>query len=347
MKGLDLYKGLYRNSGEKVVIANEQFISMWKSHDYLPDIIPKVLLEKAYNGADSINSNKTFVFKFTDSYTIKAFPIMEDQKVVGYILTFLDTEDVEAILCQSIHHKYQRKTLNDERISLMPLLNDAADYYFKGKDIPKEHFMKTQKNIAKLLSKNINSLQISKYYTNEISSKLISVTQTLEDLSDRLKKEFVAENLNLTCDIEKGIFAKIDASCLTSSIVNLIINGYIYNNNDKKEILLKAFSDDKNITIEVWDNGTSADINKMENAKIPFNGLDLSSKGECLGLSLVNKFAEYFNGSLSFLKDQNGLTVRITLPNNHETPTSFASKKAIFPSNSYFDTVTCLIAKAD
>ena len=347
MKNFELLIELYKNSGEKIVIANQNLIAMWKSHDYLPDVISQNDLGMNRDEPVTLPIKKLHVFKFTDSYTVKLFPIIEQDETTGYILTFLDSEDIEKIYSKSILNQYRRRMLGNERMALMPIINEASEYYYKGQDIPKEFFLNAKKNVTKLLSHNVNQSQISRYYSNEIILKLTSITQTLEEVVTRFKNELELEDINFTYDIEHGLFCKMDSSCLAVTVLNLLVNGYMYNNSMEKNILLKVYTENGNLIIDVWDNGTSADVEKLERYKKPFNNIELSSKGESLGLSLVNKFAEYFNGDLTFIKDDNGLTVRVSLPYRHEDPTCFKSRPAIFPSGIYFDAISCVIAKVD
>lgn len=346
MKSLDFLIKLYENTGEKIVISDKNLISLWKSHDFLPDIIPKTVIQRAKYSHNNDSNKENAVFKFTDKFTVKMFPITENEEIVGYVLNFFNSEDIETLYCNSVLAKYRKKMFASERIALMPIINDAANYYYEDKDIPKEYFIDSQKNVAKLLSTNVNRSQISRYYSHEIYPTITSISQSLENISKRFQNEIDCDNLDFSLDIAPALFGEIDSSCLETAILNLMVNGFMYNNSAKKKLTLKAYKKDRKIIIDVWDNGNDADLNKMEQASYPFNGLDLSSEGECLGLALARNFAEYFGGTLTILKDDQGLTVRTSLPDKKTEPISFNSRRRIIPAGIYFDSLTCIIAKS-
>ena len=121
----------------------------------------------------------------------------------------------------------------------------------------------------------------------------------------------------------------------------------MYNHNKEKKIKLKAYKRNHKIVISVWDNGNDFDIKRLQRASKPFSGLDLSSTGECLGLAVVKKFAEYFEGDFSILKENNGLTIKISLPDKNIEPTDFKSRRKAIPSGIYFDSIECIFAKSN
>ena len=346
MKVIETMIELYKNSGEKIVIADTKLTTLWKSHDFLPDIIPQILIKDAQLPTAQ-SPNKNIIFKFANEFTVKMFPIVEDDQTVGYVLNFMDNEDVEMLYCNSINGQYRKKLFADERVALMPIINEAASFYYDDKDIPKAYYLSTRKNVAKLLSHNVNSNQLSRYYSKEISPKLTSISQVLENISDRFKQKFTDNNLIFESSISPALFAEIDPSCLETAVLNLLINSYMYNHNKEKKIKLKAYKRNHKIVISVWDNGNDFDIKRLQRASKPFSGLDLSSTGECLGLAVVKKFAEYFEGDFSILKENNGLAIKISLPDKNIEPTDFKSRQKAIPSGIYFDSIECIFAKSN
>ena len=345
MKSIEMMIQLYKNSGEKIIIADTNLTTLWKSHNFLPDII--ILTKDITQLPRNQSPNKNIIFKFTDEFTVKMFPVIEDNITVGYVLNFMDNEDVERLYCNSINGQYRKKLFADERVALMPIINEAANYYYDNKDIPKDYYLSTRKNVAKLLSHNVNLNQLTRYYSREISLKLTAVSQVLENISERFKQKFTDNDLIFEYSIEPAIFAEIDPSCLETAVLNLLINSYMYNNNKEKKISLKAYKSDHKIIISVWDNGNDFDINRLQQASKPFSGLDFSSTGECLGLAVVNKFTEYFDGDFSIFEEDNGLTIKISLPDKNIEPTNFKSRQKAFPSGIYFDSTECILAKSD
>ena len=110
------------------------------------------------------------------------------------------------------------------------------------------------------------------------------------------------------------IMAKLDKIQLSRVVTNLITNAiHALNNNENPKIDVHVSENDKDVTIEVKDNGqgiTDEDAPKVFEPKFT-----TKSSGMGLGLPMVKNIVEAYNGSISFKSKANiGTIFTVTLP---------------------------------
>ena len=340
MNFLTAVKSLYENTDEKIIVTDENLSVLWKNDYSLPDF----LLTDNLNKVKAIPDKQSVILRYTDAYTIKARPIYESEELKGYILAFFDPEEIETLYDRSVHLKYKKNTAGNQKLALMPVVNTLDNCYTQGKAVPPDFFEQTKLQVLKLLSSSVNYQELSKYYSDEIYTELLNVSQCLEETAELFCLRF-SDNCDFEADVEPGIFLNMNYDCMQNAVLNLLINGYMYNNQPKKALSLKTYTDDNKIIIEVWDNGSSADVEILQGATIPFKGIEKYGQRESLGLALVSKFANYFDGELTFEKQENGLTIKLSLDYSvKEKPQSFKLRRQPMVVGE-FEPTSCILAK--
>lgn len=348
MTSLDSIKALYENTDEKILIADDKLSVLWKNSSDLPDFVSLNDFGDCFEKPPRLPILKTVVLRYTDRYTVKIVPVKEEDKPVGYIILFFDPEEIETLYDRSVHYKYKRNMSGNERMALMPLINILDEYYSAGEVIPPEFFHKAKAQVVKLLSSTVNYSELAKYYNGTVFTELLNVSQCLEDTAEAFRKAYPDDKCDFSCDIQPGLFKVMNSDCMMTAVLNLLVNGYMYNKREDKQLKLKAYKDADKICIEVWDNGENADCEKMKRAMEPFSGLDKFGQGESLGLALANKFAAHFGGEMSLDKTEGqGLTVKIIFEAKiDEKPKSFRLRRQPLMVGE-FEPAACILAKGN
>ena len=340
MKFLDSIKALYNRSEEKIIVVDENLRILWKSDENLPDF----LMTEEFSKLRNCGSRESVVIRYTDDYTIKAMPCFDEDKLQGYLLTFFDPEEIETLFDRSVHLKYKKNSVGNQKIALMPIVNALDNYKMMGKVLEPDFCEDAKVQVLKLLSATVNQQELTKYYQGDMFTELLNITQALEETAELFKSRF-SDKCIFEHHIQHGIFLNMNYDCLQNAVLNLLVNGYMYNNKEKKRLSLRGFTRGNELFIEVWDNGDDADPEVLERAMVPFRGLEKYAQKEALGLAVSSKFSEYFGGRLTFEKG-NGLTMKMILDYRiKEMPTSFRLRRRPMVTGE-FQPASCLMAKA-
>jgi len=152
---------------------------------------------------------------------------------------------------------------------------------------------------AKLVS---NIRKLSNLEDNQISIKTIEICSVLEKSITFLKNSYKARNVNIQVhSIGEKLYVQAN-EFLEDAFENVLINAIKYNENSIVEILVKISREQKNgidyLKMEFKDNGIGIDDSKKD---LIFQRGYMEGKsvyGMGLGLSLVKKIIETYNGKI-------------------------------------------------
>ncbi len=146
-----------------------------------------------------------------------------------------------------------------------------------------------------------------------------NVSEIVKDMAELY--EPAAEEMGIILEVETVSKININANkeLIGQALVNLIENAIKYGTNGKKKnkkIILSVKEKDKNVTIEVSDNGVGIGIDDRKRAVERFVRLDKSrtETGSGLGLSLVNAVAKLHKGEFILYDNAPGVRAVIKLP---------------------------------
>ncbi|MFW9941584.1 MAG: PAS domain S-box protein [Candidatus Thorarchaeota archaeon] len=152
---------------------------------------------------------------------------------------------------------------------------------------------------TKLIS---NVRKLSNLENVERSFKSVKVIKTLEEVIEYVQKSTTAMDINIKIDpSEKKINVRAN-EFLIEVFDNLLFNAINYNENSRKEILIKISRESKDnmkfIKFEFIDNGIGiSDIRKKLIFQERLN-IETDSKGMGFGLTLVKKIIESYKGDI-------------------------------------------------
>ncbi len=346
MKLLESVKKLYEESDEMIVVTDNNLEVIWKNNIKLPDVITLSDFKPEFGRTPSLPVKSNKILHYLNGNSVKIKPLLDENKLEGYMLMFYDAEEIETLSDRSSILKYKRNALGNIRLAISPIIAQLES--IKNSDYTENlnaFYESVSNNLLKMLSSTVNSNEITKYYSGEFSTELLNVSQCLEETAHICRESFRNTDCEFQTEIEPSIFMNMNYDRLSLAVINLLINGYMYCGEKNKKLLLKAYKDSGQIYIEVSDNGKAADIETMKSALKPFRALPKFKTGETLGLAIAGKFTEHFNGTLYFDKTENGLTVRMSFSDEiSEDPQSFRLKR-LPPIVGEYEPAYCILAK--
>ena len=152
---------------------------------------------------------------------------------------------------------------------------------------------------VKLVS-NVDKL--SKIDDSEESLKKINMNDLLEEAINYIKQSFQTKYIQIDVDLGEIELYFTANDLLLDVFENLLINSIRHNNNSNVEIYIKASkffkNNEKSIKFEFKDNGLG--ISDERKSTIFVRGKDIKKKteGMGLGLSLVKKIINSYNGKI-------------------------------------------------
>jgi len=152
-------------------------------------------------------------------------------------------------------------------------------------------------------TKLINNVRkLSNLDNLERSLKSVDVNKILKDAINYVQKSLQSIDINIKIEsAEKKIFTRAN-ELLIDVFDNLLINAVNYNENPKKEVLIKISRESKNnmkyIKFEFIDNGIGISNKRKEIIFHERFNKEKGSKGMGFGLTLVKKIIESYKGKL-------------------------------------------------
>lgn len=346
MKSLESVKNLYEKSDEMIIVTDTDLSVIWKSNSSLPDFISLSAFMQEFGNAPSMPTSSSKILHYIDGRSVKVIPLFDDDSIEGYMMTFFDADEIETLSDRSSLLNYKQNSIGNIRLAISPFIAQIDNLRRKNNSKQLDTLYKSiSSGVLNMLSSTVNSIELTKYYSGEFSTELLNISNCLDQTAANCRQTLNDKALEFSADIEPMIFMNMNYERLENAVANLLINGYMYCDAPHKKLSLKLYKLDNRIFIEVFDNGQSADIALLKEALRPFRPLQKFGKGEMLGLSVVQKFAEHFNGELYFIKNDDGLTVSLSFSAEiSEAPKSFRLVKNP-PVFGGFEPVFCILAK--
>ncbi|MFX1424966.1 MAG: PAS domain S-box protein [Promethearchaeota archaeon] len=171
----------------------------------------------------------------------------------------------------------------------------------KSKDISNiANIIKKQVDRGSKLVSNVRTLSIIE--DEQFSTKSLEISRYLENSIDFIEKTYEDRNVKITVDGLNGKYEILGNELIQDVFENILINSIKYNENPNVEIairLSKIKIDDKtNFKIEFSDNGIGVPDDRKTAIFLSGNREFKGRKGMGLGLSLVSKILNLFNGKI-------------------------------------------------
>ena len=354
MELFDSVKNIYRNSSEKIILADENLNFVWKNQDFLPDKIDNDKIRLFYDRKFTIPSENTetgeYIGDFSDSWAVKIEPLKDGKKIKGYMLHFYSCSDIEKLSDRSGHLKFKSNFLGNIRLELaaiVSMLDSQKQRFEEAGDLDYLRFDREARyRVLKTFSATVNMNELSKYYNGFFETRYQNISNILDAVGAEACDIFEENGCMFRFDVQPGVYATTNGDRLKAVVYNLLINSYMYNDKAEKMCELALRTEGENIIISVKDNGNGIDSETISRALIPFGNFKGFGERESLGLSLAKCYAEYFCGSVE-IDSQLGQYTNVSLiipKESDDIPHDFRINY-IPPITGPYDMQYCILAK--
>ena len=315
MSVFDAVKAVYACTGEKAVLYDKSFAPVWfnSNVDILDAFYEKLKYEDSL--PPPLPIEKEIVCRHVNGSAVKITPLREDGGICGYLAVFYDPEDIQLLFCHSVKLNEQEAYIGNIRRGLSGLLLAADKLTLSSEYSEEQAIGDIHSAVLNTLSAGINQNIAARAYSDAVVFESLSLTKLTNTIISECSKLFESADSTLISGIAPGIRIKGSSFLIEASLLNLIINAFMYSNVPKKEITVSLSASDDKASLSVSDNGTSADSARIERASHYNSRSIVNRPGERLGLPLARRTAELHGGSIAFERSPSGgLTVTLTFP---------------------------------
>ena len=214
---------------------------------------------------------------------------------------------------------YVYRASHDLRGPLASLLGLAKIAQLESKEsVAREYFNRIEDSTLNLENILRKLLSVSKIRKHHAKYEFLTLDSLVLEINRSYKNFIEAANVSITFNYEQDANIFSDHYLVTIILQNLIENAIYFRNDHpefKSQVRVSFDRNDKVQFIEVWDNGIG--INEIYHEKIfdMFFRVSEKSKGNGLGLFIVNLALAKLDGSITVESEPNTSTCfRVTLP---------------------------------
>ena len=288
------------------------------------DISEKKLAEKKINEQNKTLEEKNNQIKDTKTQLEESNKKLKSinnhlEELVNQRTKSLRTTNEKLVDANKELDLYVYRASHDLRGPLASLLGLAKIAQLESKEtIALEYFNRIEDSTLNLENILRKLLSVSKIRKHRVNYEQMAVDQLVVEINKSYKNFIEAANVSITFNYEQHAKIFSDHYLVTIILQNLIENAIYFRNDypDFKSQVRVSFDRDENTQlIEVWDNGIG--INEIYHDKIfdMFFRVSEKSKGNGLGLFIVNLALEKLDGAITVESEPNVSTcLRVTLP---------------------------------
>ena len=315
MNIIDAVKQLYESSAAMAIILDRSFDEIWrnKAANISQTKLSSFLLDDSL--PPMLPIYKEVICRHTSGSAAQIKPLIENDSIEGYLALIYDADTLCDLTSHSNQSSELKAVVNTLRTGMSKVISITDQLLSSQSDDDKIY--KTIRTDMSWMMSSITNLSIYELaFLGRVSFSSQSLSDMLTATANTVSNYF-RENYpcRLVTDICGSVFANVNVKLLDSAVLNLIINGYSYNSAANKEITLTLSKDEQNAFICVSDNGTNADLKKIERLSQYSQRVSMLGSFEGAGLALVRRVCELHKGSLNLEHSPTGgLCATIELP---------------------------------
>ena len=239
----------------------------------------------------------------------------EQQKLKLAVEKLKALEKQQRTFIGNITHEFKTPlTVIKAYIDLMDMYVDDPDLIIDAKVNIKKEAQRLYEMVEKIL--HLASLQ---KYDFEFQCENIDIKDVIEEICTRMKGKAKKFDISIITNLQSGIILG-DKENLEHIFINLIDNAIKYNKPQGK-IIIKSYTQNKNVFIEISDNGIGIPKESRDKIFEPFYTVNKDRSkdagGTGLGLPLVKDLIEKQKGTITVMDTRvNGTTFLISFPKN-------------------------------
>lgn len=349
MEILKAIKTVYAGTGDKVMFYSPAFTRVWTNDRTLPEI---EFSELEFDQGAHLHlplEKEVLCRTKSSNIAVRVRPISDEGKLAGYILVLYRLQDAQKIFAHSMKEKEQEVLIGNVRLGLNDL-NVTAErlkrnpLYFSRDAVHDMH-----NAVLHTLAPITNQELVGKLHSGKCKMTSVYLSGPLTRACDEVRRYLESPICSLTYFISEGIGLKGSWEMIEASVLNLIINAYMYCNAPVKRITVtldeKPGKIRKKAVLTVSDNGTYVDLDRIERLSHYCNREIEFQTRECLGLTLARDTAALHGGTISFGNSPSGgLEVTMTLPSGDDNGFIIHNDNR-FVHYTPYDHQLCILAK--
>lgn len=311
---LNSFVQMFENSGIEAAFYDVSKSLAWSNSQRAGKMLSAADFSSADGQKPGLPLKGRITLRHASGAAAEVWPVFEGGDLAGWAVTFAEGGRLTDLVCNSGSGDMIENTAANIRSALSELMAARDRIAVEHEDEPdiRELVRATNAAVCRVLSMTANATELLRFNREEnagtdgVSEKL---RQTLEWTAGLFEKN----GCIIETDIEKGIYAELDFDKLETVLLNLLVNGYMYNPKEDKRLFVELKAQGELLVLSVTDNGRGADLEKLKAAASGLAG-HKAERSETLGLRLAKLFAEKYDGSLGFsFTEEGGLCVTLKL----------------------------------
>ena len=188
--------------------------------------------------------------------------------------------------------------------------------------------------------------ELAKYFSGNFTTEYQSLSDICGEVCDEEGNLLEEDGCIFRYSIDPCIYFETNKSLIKNVLVNLLVNAYMYNDKEQRQVELILKTKDDRIILSVSDNGNGMTDDVWQAAITPFGTFQKYSSSEALGLALAKCFCDRFDGELSYRSEiGKGTCVTMSFPcDSRGLPKEFHVSRMPPIPNPYGSTY-CIMAK--
>lgn len=347
-------KEIYAQSEENIILTDAELNVIWKNHGDLPDVIDISALCDTPENAFILPVEKTATFeykgRFADSAAMRFEPLRDNGIITNYLIHYYSCMDIERLSDKSGYLRFKSNFLGNIRMELskmLAMLDSQKESFSSKAGTEYEHFdHEARLRILKTFSATVNMTELAKYFSGNFTTEYQSLSDICGEVCDEEGNLLEEDGCIFRYSIDPCIYFETNKSLIKNVLVNLLVNAYMYNDKEQRQVELILKTEDDRIILSVSDNGNGMTDDVWQAAITPFGTLQKYSSSEALGLALAKCFCDHFDGELSYRSEiGKGTCVTMSFPcDSRGLPKEFHVSRMPPIPNPYGSTY-CIMAK--
>lgn len=316
MELIETLKEQYTSTGMECALFDSKMKLLWHNTALQPEQLFLYCFNYLNKDYPSLPVTKPTVLRHDSGKAVLLRPIYENGEITGYAIEFFPEELIASLLTHSPADSLFVSSGEMMRVHLSEMMMARDEFMLRNTDREMMARLSAENmtGVCRVLSSTVNLLELRHYYCDEDNGSFTGISTRLLDTLAWTEELFLRNDCVVQKHIQPGVYARLNYERLEAVLLNLMINGYMYNPSEKKMLSVELKGDEDYLLLSVADNGSGADIQRLKAAAA--GRLDPSEElsGEGLGLRLAQLFADKYDGDLAFsFSEAGGLAVSIEL----------------------------------
>lgn len=300
---MDIFEALkqaYKNSQDCILLLDRNMKMIWCSREKAVRFNRTRIEGLDKDAVVTETLTGTYISADSEKKAVKIEPVSDnDGQILGYIATLFDLNDVMSLAENNEFRKVRMNVQYEvlKELSLAAAKAESVDLSKKETHRALREYIKQR--IRAGYNASINYEELTFYTLGKKHTAIINVSEVLHSIFEQAESVLLQNGCSLELECDEDIWIVSNKRQFLSAVLNLIVNGCMYNSKDSKVVKVNAYIDkQKRVVINVKDNGDGIDKALFKKAIVPFGLHRSDSDRESLGLAVVKAYCDSVGGQL-------------------------------------------------